>query len=192
MLRTLAVVLAGMAVLAGTAGAGIPDPDLSHVDLGPDLNMVSCPAGDGPTYEYITVNARRADNTPILGIPSTSFFFTVTGGNVTITCVSVPPETDAAGDIQFNMVADETIEQLSPNELGVECMIYTIVLNDYDGLQVNTFDLNFNGCVDLPDFAMFSAMYLTANPRGDYNWNGTVDLPDFGMFSAHYLHGSCP
>lgn len=192
MLRTLAVVVAGLMVLAGTAVAGIPDPDLSTVTLGPDQNMVSCPAGDGPTYEYINVNARRADNTPIEAIPSTSFFFTITGGNVTITCASVPPETDVNGDIQFNMVADETIELLSPSELTVECMIYTIVLNDIDGLQVNTFDLNGNDCVDLADFSMFSSMYLSSDPRGDYDWSGTVDLPDFGMFSAHYLHGNCP
>jgi hypothetical protein len=192
MLRTLAVVVAGLTILAGTAVAGIPDPDYSTVTLGPDQNMVSCPGGEGPTYEFVTVNARRADNTPIAEIPSTSFFFTITGGNVTMTCTSVPPETDVNGDIQFNMVADETIELLSPSELGVECMIYTIVLNDYDGLQVNTFDLNGNGCVDLADFSMFSSIYLTNNPRGDYNWSGQVDLPDFGMFSAHYLHGNCP
>jgi hypothetical protein len=190
MLRTLAVVLVGLMVLAGTAFAGIPDPDESWVDVGPDPNMVSCPAGDGPTYEYITVHAHRADTTPIQGIPSTSFFFTVTGGNVTITAVDA--ETDASGVIRFTMVADETIEQLAPNELVVECMIYTIVLNDSDGVQVNTFDLNFNDCVDLADFSMFSAMYLTANPRGDYDWSGLVDLPDFGRFSAHYLHGNCP
>jgi hypothetical protein len=154
--------------------------------------MVSCPQGDGPVYEYITVNARRSDNTPIADIPSTSFFFTITGGNVTIVCTSVPPVTDAAGDIQFSMVADETIELLAPSALGVECMIYTIVLNDYDGLQVNTFDLNGNGCVDLADFSIFSSIYLTTDPRGDYDWSGLVDLPDFGYFSAHYLHGVCP
>jgi hypothetical protein len=190
MLRTLAVALVGLMVLAGTAGAGIPDPDLSTINLGPDGCMTSCPAGEGPTYEYITVNARRADNTPIADIPSTSFFFTVTGGNVTITAVDAA--TDAAGDIRFSMVADETIEQLSPNSLDIQCMIYTIVLTATASVQVNTFDLNLNDCVDLADFSMFSAMYLTANPRGDYNWSGTVDLPDFGMFSAHYLHGNCP
>jgi hypothetical protein len=190
MLRSLAVALVGLMVLAGVAGAGIPDPDLSYVEVGPDVYMVSCPAGDGPTYEYITVHAHRADTTPIQGIPSTSFFFTVTGGNVTITAVDA--ETDASGVIRFDMVADETIELLSPNELVIECMIYTIVLNDSDGVQVNTFDLNGNDCVDLADFSMFSAIYLTNDPRGDYNGNGTVDLPDFGYFSAHYLHGNCP
>jgi hypothetical protein len=192
MLRTLAVVLAGLVVLAGTAVAGIPDPDLSYVDVGPDVYMTSCPAGDGPAYQYVTVYANRADGTPIAAIPSTSFFFTITGGNVTMTCVSVPPETDGTGMIQFEMVADETIELLAPSALGVDCQIYTIVLNDHDDVQVNTFDLNLNDCVDLADFSMFSAMYLTADPRGDYNGNGLVDLPDFGMFSAHYLHGICP
>ena len=186
MLRILAGVLVGLMVLVATASAGIPDPDLSFVTVGPDLGMTSCPACDGPVYEYITVTAKRADNTPIEGIPATSFFFTVTGGNVTITAVDA--ETDANGEIRFDMVADETIELLAPNELVIECMIYTIVLNDSDGVQVNTFDLDGSGDVGLADFSMFSAMYLTANPRGDYNWSGLVDLPDFGMFSAHYLH----
>jgi hypothetical protein len=186
MLRTLAGVLVGLMVLAVAASAGIPDPDESWVDVGPDGNMVSCPSGDGPAYEYITCHAHRADTTPIEGIPSTSFFFTVIGGNVTITAVDA--ETDGSGVIRFSMVADETIELLNPNYLTVECMIYTIVLNDIDFVEVNTFDLDASGDVGLADFSMFSAMYLTANPRGDYNWSGLVDLPDFGMFSAHYLH----
>ena len=59
MLRILAGVLVGLMVLVGTASAGIPDPDLSFVTLGPDLGMTSCPAGDGPAYEYITVTARH-------------------------------------------------------------------------------------------------------------------------------------
>ena len=188
MSRTLAGVLVGLLVLAfaATAGAGIPDPDLSFVTLGPDPGMTSCPSGDGPVYEYITVTAKRSDASPIQGIPSTSFFFTVTGGNITITAFDA--ETDANGEIRFTAVADETIELLAPSYLVIECQIYTIVLNDTDNLEVNTFDLDGSGDVGLADFSMFSAMYLTANPRGDYNWNGIVDLPDFGYFSAHYLH----
>jgi hypothetical protein len=189
MLRTFAGVLVGLMVLTVAASAGIPDPDESWVDVGPDPGMVSCPLGDGPVYEYITVHAHRADTTPIEGILATSFFFTVTGGNVTITAVD--PQTDATGTIRFNMVADETIEQLMPNELVVECQIYTVVLNDSDGVQVATFDLSLDDCVGFSDFGMFTAMYLTPNPRADYNFNGMVDLPDFGMFVVHYLH-NCP
>ena len=82
MSRTLAGVLVGLMVLAlaGVAAAGIPDPDNSEVYLGAetgdDVGMCSCPAGDGPTYEYITVEAKRADASPIEGISYGSFFFT--------------------------------------------------------------------------------------------------------------------
>ena len=188
MSRTLAGVLVGLMVLAlaGVATAGIPDPDNSSVSLGPDAGMCSCPAGDGPTYEYITVEVKRADATPIEGIPYGSFFFTVTGGDVTIT--HVDDETNSVGQIRFDMVADETIIQLDPDYLTVECQVYTVVLNDSDDLEVNSFDIDGNGQVGLSDFGIFSSIYLTSDPRGDFDWNGTVGLSDFGLFSAHYLH----
>jgi len=191
MSRTLAGVLVGLMVvaLAGVATAGIPDPDASTVTLAPDAGMCTCPAGDGPAYEFITVEARRADLTPIAGIPYGSFFFTVTGGDVTITCVSVPPETNGAGIIDFKMVGDETIIALPPDPpLEVECQIYTVVLSASATIPVNSFDIDGNGQVGLSDFGQFSAMYLTSDVRGDFDWNGTVGLSDFGLFSAHYLH----
>jgi hypothetical protein len=195
MSRTLAGVLVGLMViaLAGVATAGIPDPDASTVTLAPDVGMVTCPAGDAPAYSMITVEARRSDLTPIAGIPSNSFFFTVTGGEVTITCISVPPETNAAGIIMFEMVGDETIvagaHDIPPTpELEVECQIYTVVLNVSATIPVNSFDIDENGQVGLSDFGQFSAMYLGTDPRGDFDWNGTVGLSDFGLFSAHYLH----
>jgi hypothetical protein len=183
------LVLAMVAAAAGVATAGIPDPDASSVTLGPDAGMVTCPAGDAPAYEHITVEARRVDLTPIAGIPFDSFFFTVTGGDVTITCTSVPPETDAAGQIQFEMVGDETIIALPPDPaLEVACQIYTVILNSTDTIPVNSFDIDGNGQVGLSDFGIFSSIYLTTDPRGDFDWNGSVGLSDFGLFSAHYLH----
>jgi hypothetical protein len=196
MSRTLAGVLVGLMVLAvaGTATAGIPDPTNSTVTLGPDAGMCSCPDGDGPVYEYITVSARRADMTPIMGIPYNSFFFTITGGDVTIS--HVDDETNAAGEIRFDMVADETINAgphtVPPTDpLMVEVQIYTVVLNDSDTLPVNSFDINGDGCVGLADFGQFVPMYLGTDPRGDFDWNGTVGLADFGLFVPHYLHGTC-
>lgn len=191
MSRTLAGVLVGIMVLAlaGAASAGIPDPDNSNVVLGPDGGMCSCPAGDGPAYEYITVTAKRADASPIAGIPYGSFFFVVTGGEVTIT--HVDDETDSVGEIRFDMVADETIIKQAPEYLTVECQIYTVVLNDSDDLEVNSFDIDGNGCVGLSDFGIFASIYLTSDWRGDFDWNGTVGLSDFGLFAAHYLHGDC-
>jgi hypothetical protein len=189
MSRTLAGVLVGLMVLAlaGVATAGIPDPDASTVVLGPDGGMATCPAGDGPDYEYITVTAKRADLTPIAGIPYGSFFFTVTGGDVTITHVG--EETDSNGEIEFTMVGDETIVALPPDpELDVECQIYTVVLNVSDSIPVNSFDIDENGTVGLSDFGIFASIYLTSDPRGDFDFNGTVGLSDFGQFAAHYLH----
>jgi hypothetical protein len=191
MSRTLAGVLVGLMVLAltGVATAGIPDPDASSVTLAPDTGMCTCPLGDGPPYQYITVEARRADLTPIAGIPYNSFFFTVTGGDVTITCVSVPPETNGAGIIDFEMVGDETIIALPPADpLEVEVQIYTVILTATGSIPVNSFDIDGNGTVGLSDFGIFSSIYLSSDPRGDFDWNGTVGLSDFGLFSAHYLH----
>ncbi|MEE8573473.1 MAG: hypothetical protein V3T20_09415 [Gemmatimonadota bacterium] len=197
MSRTLAGVLVGLMVVAfaGAAAAGIPDPDNSKVYLGDetgdDLGMCSCPAGDGPVYEYITVEAKRVDGTPIQGIAYGSFFFTVTGGDVTIT--HVDDETNSVGMIRFDMVADETINAgphtIPPSDpLAIECQIYTVVLNDGGDLEVNSFDIDGNGTVGLSDFGIFSSLYLGTDRRGDFDWNGTVGLSDFGLFSAHYLH----
>ena len=192
MSRTLAGVLVGLMVLAlaGVATAGIPDPDNSEVYLGAetgdDIGMCTCPAGDGPVYEYITVEAKRADATPIMGISYGSFFFTVTGGEVTIT--HVDDETNSVGLIRFDMIGDETIIKLDPDFLTVECQIYTVVLNDSDDMEVNSFDIDGNGTVGLSDFGIFSSLYLGTDKRGDFDWNGTVGLSDFGLFSAHYLH----
>jgi hypothetical protein len=187
MSRTLVGVLAGLVVLAcvGVANAGIPDPDYSFAEIGPDPGMVTCPAGDGPVYQYIKVTAKRADQSPIEGIPYNSFFFTVTGGDVTITHVDV--ETDVNGEIRFEMTADETILP----SCTVQVQIYTVVLNDSDVVNCLSFDLDGNDTVGLSDFSMFSAVYGSPAPPAtakDFDFNGTVGLADFSMFSAHYGH----
>jgi len=128
------------------------------------------------------VTAKRSDTTPIQGIPYTSFFFTVTGGDVTIT--NVGAETDANGQIQFRVVGDQTIM----GNLTIEVQIYTVVLNDSDILPCRSFDLNNDGAVGLQDFTIFSGDYGTTTARSDFNWDGTVGLQDFTLFSGHYGH----
>lgn len=184
MARTLVGALAGLLVLvaATMASAGIPDPDLSTVELGPALGMATCPAGDGPSFEHIKVTAKRTDTTPIEGIPYSSFFFTVTGGDVTITHVGT--ETDANGEILFSMVGDETII----GNITIEVQIYTVILNDSDILYCNSFDMNDDGSVGLQDFVLFSAQYNGTDPSADFNFDGSVGLQDFVLFSAHYNH----
>jgi hypothetical protein len=187
--RAITCVLIGL-ILAPAAAGGVPDPEASFMTLYPDGGMASCPAGDGPVFEYIIVALRADDLTPVEGVPWTEFFFTVTGGDVTIGHVT--DATDPVGEIRFNMVANETIVRLDPEFLTIECTVLSVVLNDVGGLGVNSFDLDENGCVNMVDFALFTAIYGTADPRGDFNWTGGVGLGDFGLFSAHYLHGSCP
>lgn len=176
-------------VLASPAAGVLPDPELSDITLSPDDGMASCPAGDGPVYEYIIVALKASDATPIEGIPWTEFFFSVTGGDVTVDHVT--DATDPAGVIRFDMVADDAVVLLGPELLTIECTVLSVVLNDTEELSVNSFDLNEDGCVDEADFAVFTSIYTTADPRGDFSWNGQVGLSDLGLFSAHYLHGSC-
>jgi hypothetical protein len=190
MARTLVGVLAGLTVLsvAGVANAGIPDPDLSTVVLSAG-GLATCPAGDGPVYRYITVTAKRADATPIQGIPWSSFFFTVTGGDVNITHVDA--ETDVNGQIRFEV--DDVAPIVYPGPVTVEVQIYTVVLNDSDNITCNTFDVEPvglpDGDVDLNDFVKFGQYYNTPSPQADYNFSGgNVDLNDFILFGQHYNH----
>jgi len=189
-MRTIAnCLIAGLMLLAVAASAQIPDPDESYVSLGPDGGMTTCPGADAPPYQYVTVHAHEANGAAIPGIPSWNFFFTITGGNVFATAVGTA--TDEDGEIQFRLVANETVVLLDPHFLVIECQINAVVLNDIDYLEVNSYDMNEDGCVALVDFAEFAAVYLTADPSGDFNWDGFVDLPDFAYFAAHYLHGDC-
>lgn len=191
MARTLAGVLAGLMVLAfaGAASAGIPDPDLSTVVLTAPIGLATCPAGDGPVYQYITVTALRSDATPIMGIPSTSFFFTVTGGDVNIT--NVDADTDVNGQIKFTV--DDIGPLDYPGPVNIEVQIYTVVLNDSDNLTVATFDLfplNVpDGSVGVQDFVIFGQDYNQAQPRSDFNFSGgVVGVQDFVLFGQHYNH----
>jgi hypothetical protein len=186
MARTLVGVLVVMLAVAVTASAGIPDPDNSQVALSAPAGMATCPAGDGPAYQYITVTAKIANGNPIQGIPYSSFFFTVTGGDVTISAVDA--ETNVNGIIRFEMVGDETIVLLNPSYLTIDCQIYTVVLNDSDNLECNSFDIDQNDVVELEDFALFSSDFGSTAARSDFNFDGTVALEDFAFFSAHFGH----
>jgi hypothetical protein len=183
MLRTLVGALVGLLVLATAtvACAGIPDPGISAVALSAG-GLVTCPQGDGPQYQYITVTAKRSDSTPIQGIPYTSFFFTVTGGAVTL--IAADTETNVNGEIRFGVVGDETII----GDLDIEVQIYTVVLDDTEILTAISFDYNEDNQVSLQDFTVFSGHYGTSNPASDFNFDGTVSLQDFTLFSAHYGH----
>jgi len=184
MSRTFAGILAGLLILgaASVSMAGIPDPDESDVTLGPDAGMVTCPLGDGPAFEYVEVTALRDDLSPIEGIPSTSFFFTVTGGDVTIG--DVETETDEDGIIHFTVTGDETIV----GDITIEVQIYTVALNQSDTLACNSFDINEDGGVGVQDATLFVSDYNGTNQRSDFNWDGGVGVQDATLFVAHYNH----
>ncbi|MCK4511438.1 hypothetical protein KAW64_06860 [bacterium] len=193
MSRTLVGVLAGCLVLAmaTVAGAGIPSAGDSYVKMnvaGTDgKGLTTCPAGDGGTYQYITVTALRADLTPIQGIPSGSFFFTVAGngsGNVSISAVDA--ETDVSGNIRFEASSSGTIVHGS---LTITVQIYTVVLTDSDLLWCNTYDYDDDGDVDPVDFASFATDFGGAyDERSDFDWDGDIDPVDFASFAGHFGH----
>jgi hypothetical protein len=186
--RTFALLLLVFAVLAcvaGAASAGTPDPDKSFVTLtktDPD-GMATCPALDALPYQYVRVTAIRNNDTPIQGIPYTSFFFTVTGGSINLT--NVDAETDPNGQIRFQ--ADDAAP-LAVGSVTIECQIYTVVLNDSDVLQVNNLDINGDGGVGAQDFALFVSDFGTGAARSDFDWSGAVGAQDFAIFVAHFGH----
>ena len=184
-----ASVLVGCLILAVavSAGAGVPDPDASYVTMTNEgKGLTTCPIGDGPPYRYITVTALYTDLTPMAGVPSNSFFFTVTGpgsGNVVISAVDA--QTDAGGVIRFEAQGTGTVLYTS---LTIQVQIYTVVLTDSDLLWCNTFDYNNNGVVDPADLGHFAYDFFSTREWSDFDWSGYVTPVDLSMFAAHYGH----
>jgi hypothetical protein len=174
-------------VMATVAGAGIPDADVSYVTLdNSGKGLTTCPAGDANPYQYITVTALRTDTTPIQGIPSGNFFFTITGsgsGNVSINAVDA--ETDVNGNIRFEAQGTGTVLYGS---LTIDVQIYTVVLSDSDLLWCNTYDYDDNGTVNPIDFVGFASDFGGTNERSDFDWNGIVNPIDFVSFASHFGH----
>ncbi|MBD3366760.1 MAG: hypothetical protein GF405_01135 [Candidatus Eisenbacteria bacterium] len=185
MSRVLASILAGCLILAvaSAAGAGIPDPDQSSIAASTG-GLTTCPLGDGPAFQYVTVTALRSDSTPIQGIDSSNFFFSATGGSVTITAVD--SQTDVNGRIRFEVVSDESIT--FGNSVTIDCSIYTIALSSSVDVDCNSFDIDGSGSVGLADLAFFAGDYGTSAGRSDFDWNGTVGLADLAFFATHYGH----
>jgi len=190
-------ILAGVLVLAmaSVAVAGIPDPTLSTIALDTQAavaGLMTCPAGDADAYEFLKVTAKRSDSTPIQGIPYSSFFFTVTGGDCTFTAQTT--ETDVNGEILFSVVADEAIahpagDPVAGAAIDIDVQIYTVALDAGVSLTCNTVDYNLDGTVDPIDFGKFAGDFNQAQERSDFTWSGgLVDPIDFGKFSAHFGH----
>jgi hypothetical protein len=190
MSRTLTGVLAGCLVFAmvTVAGAGIPSAGDSYITMtAGGQGLTTCPAGDASGYGYITVTALRTDLTPIQGIPSGSFFFTVTGtGGGNVSMVAFDSETDVSGTIRFEAQGDGAVVYGS---LSVSVQIYTVVVTSTSTLWANTYDYDDDGDVDPVDFGAFAGDFAGGTAqKSDFDWDGDVDPVDFGSFAGHFGH----
>lgn len=174
-------------VLVGMAAAGVPDPDQSYVQMdNGGKGLSTCPAGDGGTYQYIHVYALRADGSPIQGIASGNFFFSVSGAGASCcSIVAADAETDVNGHIRFEATGTCSIPY---GDLTIGVTIYSVVINDSDTLTCNTVDYDDSGAVDPIDFSAFASDFGTTNESSDFDWNGSVDPIDFSYFAGHFGH----
>jgi len=170
------------------------DPDYSFVTLThePEGGMTTCPSGDGPAYEYVKVTVRDGSDAPVQGISAGQFSFSITPaagatyyGTLSATFSAIDAETDANGEIRFDLVGDTSVT----GDINVEVTVSGIALNDVDVLSTRTFDLFLDGIIDLIDFSRFAEDYSTTAARSDFDWSGYVDLVDFSRFAVHYQHG---
>lgn len=212
MSRILAGVLAGCMVLAvaGVAGAGIPDPDLSEMRLSnlngyTGLGLMTCPAGDANPFEFLEITAKESNGNPIEGIPYSSIYFETTGGECTFEVARRGGETPAHGEttnangqISFTVTADFRYHY--PTPIYVDATIYTVDLSDNpDTLTCNSVDYVDSTPpapeqVDPVDFSNFAGDFNTVAQRSDFDWDGgVVDPVDFSRFAAHFGHfGTAP
>jgi hypothetical protein len=170
------------------------DPDYSFVTLTHEVEggMTTCPAGDGPAYQYVKVTVRDGSNDPMQGIAADQITFDITPAGGTayhgaflVSTTAVDAETDANGEIRFELVGGTSIS----GDVSIEAIVSGVALNDVDVLPTRTYDLLMDGIVDLIDFARFALDFNTATAQSDFDWSGYVDLVDFGRFAQHFLHG---
>ena len=184
-------------VAAFSCGTSGPDPDQSYVTLtdASAAGLVTCPDGDGETYEHIMVTVRDGSGAPLAGIGSDQFVIDITPaggaqfyGTFSMSTAAVDVETDVDGQIRFEVTSQTSVA----GDVEIEVTVSGVPINDMDLLGCNSYDLDLDGDVDLPDFGMFAGDFGGTLERSDYDWNGDVGLPDFGMFASHYGHGTGP
>ena len=193
MVLGILVLFIGAVVVPSISGnRSIPDPDRSFVTLTGDNyeGLRTCPQGDGGPYQYIKVTCIDAMDTPIQGIPAGQFQIVVGPGDaswfgdLSCTITAVDAQTNAAGEIRFEIEADTSII----GNITIEAIVQGIAINDVDLLECITVDFNLDGTVSLGDFGFFAPYYGLYHRWCDYNWDGTVSLADFGYFAPHYGH----
>jgi hypothetical protein len=171
------------------------DPDSSFVTLTAEgaSGLTTCPAGDGPAYCYAKVTVRDGTGSPVPGIASGEFDITIAPaggtqyyGGFSCTVTAVDAQTDAGGEIRFEITGDTSIS----GDVNVTVVVSGVAINDVDILPSVTFDIIMDGLVDLLDFIEFANDYNTTAARSDFNWDGSVELLDFILFAGHYMHST--
>ena len=171
-----------------------PSPEFSFVTLTDENtpHLITCPAGDGPTYEHIKITVRDNVGDPLPGIAADEFDFTLDSvdaswyGTLGCTFTPVDTQTNANGEIRFTIKGDTSIY----GNITIRATVQTIPLNDVDTLPCKSFDYDTNGAVSLSDFTIFGGDYGTTRWRSDFTGDGAVALGDFSMFGQHYGHQS--
>jgi hypothetical protein len=192
-MKNTRLTLATLAELSELQPSNVVDPDQTIVTL-TDENLpglFTCPAGDGPAYQYVLVTVKNQQGEPLPGIPAENFQWIITPsmgtqwyGTFIVIMTPVELMTDSNGEIRFEATADTSII----GDIILRVQINDVLINDLDTLTCKSLDYDLNGMANLGDFVIFGQDYGGTNPRSDFNWDGTVILGDFVMFGQHYGH----
>ncbi len=180
-----------------SCGSFGPDPDQSYVTLTGEsgAGMVTCPDGDGEAYSHVMVTVMDGSGVPIAGIPADQFAVEINPalgaevhGAFSVTVAAVDAETNANGEIRFEITGGTSIV----GDIEISATVSGTPINDLDVLACNSYDIDLDGNVDLPDFTWFAEDFGTNDLASDFDWDGDVSLADFSMFADHFGHGFAP
>jgi hypothetical protein len=202
--RVIAVLMAGVLLMAGAAAAdvGIPDPELSTAEMatpGPHWVLV-CPAGDGETLDALpgdsdaTITVHLVDHFmyPVGFFPAADLWLEIAPpGPLVVACpgrMIADDMTDGYGVTTFS----------GPFQAGA-CGYGTMVVINGQPLVHPPLELGFVSpdldgdlVVDLTDVVQFATAYLHGyEPCCDFYHDGALDLTDVILLAQHLTH-ACP
>jgi parallel beta-helix repeat protein len=153
--------------------------------------LITCPASDGPVYQYMTVIVRNFDGEPIPNIRAEEFIFSIASlgdtyiyGPLSCTFTPADAQINESGEIRFMIQGDTTIV----GYITIQVTVLGISLNDVETLPCKSPDYFADGAVILGDFIIFAQDYGKSVYRSDFTWDGIVNMLDFVMFGQHWGH----